>query len=222
MQTAEGTAPKGSESKDTAKSEEVKVKPSVTPADATPESPESNDTAKSEQVDVKASAASANEKSAAASANTLRQLEKLIEESLQVYELENQKSATIDELFNSLKIITQFLSFTVNVHPAIFNASPDTTITLLPQLELVFRKANGKTEIKKLDAFPPEILTKILEYVIPLIVDLIRKEKEYLSEKITFLRSASKQLKQLHNLKESLTSDTEQDKDKEPVVVKEG
>ena len=211
MQTADGTAPKGSESKDTAKSEEVKEIPSVTPADTAPKGSESEVTAKSED---------ANEKSAAASANTLKQLEKLIEESLQVYELENQKSATIDELFNSLKIITQFLSFTVNVHPAIFNASPDTTITLLPQLELVFRKANGKTEIKKLDAFPPEILTKILEYVIPLIVDLIRKEKEYLSEKITFLRSASKQLKQLHNLKESLTPDTEQDKDKEPVVVK--
>jgi len=209
MQTAEGTAPKGSESKDTAKSEEVKEIPSVTPADATPKAPESKDTAKSE---------GANEKAAAASANTLRQLEKLIEESLQIYELENQKSATIDELFNSLKIITQFLSFTVNVHPAIFNASPDTTITLLPQLELVFRKANGKTEIKKLDAFPPEILTKILEYVIPLIVDLIRKEKEYLSEKITFLRSASKQLKQLHNLKDSLGANTAQDK--ETVVVK--
>jgi len=209
MQSAEGTAPKGSESKDTAKSEEVKEIPSVTPADTAPKGSESKDTAKSED---------ANEKSAAASANTLKQLEKLIEESLQVYELENQKSATIDELFNSLKIITQFLSFTVNVHPAIFNASPDTTITLLPQLELVFRKANGKTEIKKLDAFPPEILTKILEYVIPLIVNLIRKEKEYLSEKITFLRSASKQLKQLHNLKESIGTNTTETK--ESVVVK--
>jgi len=214
MQSAEGTAPKGSESKDTAKSEEVKEKPSATSADTTPKAPESKNTDIIEVVKEKTSSVT--------SANTLQQLEKLIEESLQVYELENQKSATIDELFNSLKIITQFLSFTVNVHPAIFNASPDTTITLLPQLELVFRKANGKTEIKKLDAFPPEILTKILEYVIPLIVDLIRKEKEYLSEKITFLRSASKQLKQLHNLKESLTPDTEQDKDKEPVVVKEG
>jgi len=214
MQSAEDTAPKGSESKDTAKSEEVKEKPSATSADTTPNAPESKNTDKIEVVKEKTSSVT--------SANTLQQLEKLIEESLQVYELENQKSATIDELFNSLKIITQFLGFTVNVHPAIFNASPDTTITLLPQLELVFRKANGKTEIKKLDAFPPEILTKILEYVIPLIVDLIRKEKEYLSEKITFLRSASKQLKQLHNLKESLTSDTEQDKDKEPVVVKEG
>ncbi len=148
-----------------------------------------------------------NEDASNVSANTLKQLENLIQESLQVYELENQKSATIDELFNSLKIITQFLGFTVNVHPGIFNAAPDTTITLLPQLELIFRKTNGKTEIKKLDAFPPEILTKILEYVIPQIVDLIRKEKDYLSEKISFLRSATKQLKQLHNLKDAPGSD---------------
>ncbi len=196
MQTAEGTAPEGSESKNTAKSEEVKEKSSSTSANP-------------EEV---------REKASATSANTLKQLEKLIEESLQVYELENQKSATIDELFNSLKIITQFLSFTVNVHPGIFNAASDTTITLLPQLELVFRKANGKTEIKKLDEFQPEILTKILEYVIPLIVNLIRKEKEYLSEKITFLRSATKQLKQLHNLKDAVEVDRAEAK--ESVKVK--
>jgi len=198
MQTTDDTAPNGTESKNTAKSE-----------NAAPEVSESKNTAKSEEVNIEPSAASA---------NTLNQLEKLIEESLQVYELENQKSATIDELFNSLKIITQFLSFTVEVDPQIFNAVPDTTITLLPQLELVFRKANGKTEIKKLDAFSPETLTKILEYVIPLIVNLIRKEKEYLSEKISFLRSATKQLKQLHNLKDSLDADTTVPK--ESVVVK--
>jgi len=202
MQTAEGTAPEGSESKNTAKSE-----------DTAPPAPESKNTAKSGEVDIKASDTSA---------NTLNQLEKLIEESLQVYELENQKSATIDELFNSLKIITQFLSFTVDVHPQIFNAAPNTTITLLPQLELVFRKANGKTEIKKLDAFPPEILTKILEYVIPLIVDLIRKEKEYLSEKISFLRSATKQLKQLHNLKDAIDTETPAPKESGPEIVKGG
>jgi len=215
MQTAEGTAPEGSESKNTAKSEEVKVK-SSSPSASTLKQPEksSNTSAKTEEV---------REESSATSANTLKQLEKLIEESLQVYELENQKSATIDELFNSLKIITQFLSFTVNVHPGIFNAPSDTTITLLPQLELVFRKANGKTEIKKLDEFQPEILTKILEYVIPLIVNLIRKEKEYLSEKISFLRSATKQLKQLHNLKDTMATDkiAAQASVKESVVAKE-
>jgi len=200
MQTAEGTAPEGSESKNTAKSE-----------DTAPKAPESKNTAKSGEVDIKASNSSE---------NTLKQLENLIEESLQVYELENQKSATIDELFNSLKIITQFLSFTVDVHPQIFNAAPNTTITLLPQLELVFRKANGKTEIKKLDAFPPEILTKILEYVIPLIVDLIRKEKEYLSEKISFLRSATKQLKQLHNLKDAIDTNTTAPEESGPAILK--
>ena len=134
--------------------------------------------------------------------NTLAQLENLIEESLQIYELENQKSSTIDELFNSLKIITEFLSFSVTIHPTIFNLPKDTVVTLLPTLEISFRRSNGKTEQKRLDSFTPEILTQILEYVIPQILGLIKVEKVYLTEKITFLRSATNQLKQLHKLKD--------------------
>jgi len=133
--------------------------------------------------------------------NTSKLVESLIDGSLQLFELENQKASTTDDLYTSLKIITQFLGFTVYVDPRVFNLPSDTTITLLPQLDLVFRKANGKTEIKRLDALPPEILTELLENIIPQIVDMIRKEKEFISEKLIFLRSTTKQLKQLHNLK---------------------
>ena len=133
---------------------------------------------------------------------TLAQLENLIDESLQIYELENQKSSTVDELFNSLKIIIEFLSFSVNIHSIIFNLPEDTVITLLPTLELTFRKSNGKTEQKRLDSFTPEVLIKILKNVIPQILGLVKAEKSDLTEKITFLRTATNQLKQLHNLKD--------------------
>ena len=136
------------------------------------------------------------------SSNALNQLENLITESLQIYELENQKASTIDELVNSLKIVTEFLNFTIKINPEIFTLNKDTTITLSPQLELTFRKSDGKTEVKRLDAFSLETLTKILENALPQLVKSIRKEKDYLSKKIFFLRSATKQLKQLHNLKE--------------------
>ena len=137
--------------------------------------------------------------------NTSKLVESLIDGSLQLFELENQKASTTDDLYTSLKIITQFLGFTVYVDPRVFNLPSDTTITLLPQLDLVFRKANGKTEIKRLDALSPEILTELLENIIPQIVDMIRKEKEFISKKLIFLRSTAKQLKQLHNLKEVAT-----------------
>jgi len=127
---------------------------------------------------------------------TSKLVESLIDGSLQLFELENQKASTTDELYNSLKIITQFLGFTVYVDPRVFNLPSDITITLLPQLDLVFRKANGKTEIKRLDALSPEILTELLENIIPQIVDMIRKEKKFISEKLVFLRSTTKQLKQ--------------------------
>ena len=135
---------------------------------------------------------------------TLEQLSTLIQESLQIYELEHQKTSIIDELYNSLKIITEFLSFSVNVHPTIFNLPVETHIMLLPDLNLSIRSKNGKTELKPLSSYSPDAISKILEYVIPQIVELIKTEKSYLTEKITFLRSASKQLSQVNHLREGL------------------
>ena len=142
--------------------------------------------------------------SAETNLGTLEQLSALIQESLQIYELEHQKTSIIDELYNSLKIITEFLRFSVNVHPTIFNLPVETHIMLLPDLNLSIRSTNGKTELKSLNSYSPDAISKILEYVIPQIVELIKTEKSYLTEKITFLRSASKQLNQVNHLREGL------------------
>ena len=137
-------------------------------------------------------------------ANTLAQLNTLIEESMQIYELEDQKTNIIEDLHNALKIITEFLSFSVNVHPGIFNLPPDSNIVLLPNLELIIKLSNGKTETKKFTDYPPETITQIIEYVTPQLIGLIQTQKTYLTEKITFLRTATKQLNTLSQLKENL------------------
>ncbi len=135
-------------------------------------------------------------------ADTLKQLENLIAESLQLYELENQKINTTDELVNSLKVITEYLGFSVNIYPDIFNLPTNTQVLLLPTLHIMIKQSNGKTEQKSLDQFPPEKITQILEFIIPLLVNMIQKEKNYLTEKVSFLRAATKQLKQLGHLNE--------------------
>ena len=139
-------------------------------------------------------------------AKTLTQLNTLMEESLQIYELEDQKTNVIDDLHNALQVITQFLGFSTNVHPGIFNLPPDATITMLPNLKLIVKLINGKTETKKFTDYPPEIITQIVEYVTPQLLELIQKQKSYLTEKITFLRTATKQLSTLSQLKENLPS----------------
>ncbi|MFB5609607.1 MAG: hypothetical protein ACE5Q5_05250 [Nitrosarchaeum sp.] len=136
--------------------------------------------------------------------NTLTQLNTLIEESMQIYELEDQKTNIIDDLHNALAIVTEFLSFSVNVHPGIFNLPSDTTIALLPNLDLVIKLSNGKTEIKQFSDYSPEMITQIIEYVTPQLIELIQTQKTYLTEKITFLRTATKQLSLVSQLKESL------------------
>ena len=137
-------------------------------------------------------------------ASTLAHLNTLIEESMQIYELEDQKTNIIEDLHNALKIITEFLNFSVNVHPVIFNLPSDSNIVLLPNLDLMIKLSNGKTEIKKFTDYPPETITQIIEYVTPQLIGLIQTQKTYLTEKITFLRTATKQLNALAQLKENL------------------
>jgi len=139
-------------------------------------------------------------------AKTLVQLNTLMEESLQIYELEDQKTNVIDELHNALQVITQFLGFSTNVHPEIFNLPPDSIITILPNLKLIIKLSNGKTETKQFTDYAPEVITKIVEHVTPQLLELIQAQKSYLTEKITFLRTATKQLSTLSQLKENIPS----------------
>ena len=139
-------------------------------------------------------------------AKALTQLNTLMEESLQIYELEDQKTLVIDDLHDALKVITQFLGFSTNIHPEIFNLPPDSVITLLPNLKIIIKLSNGKTETKKFTDYTPEVITSIVEYTTPQLLELIQAQKSYLTEKITFLRTATKQLSTLNQLKENLPS----------------
>ncbi len=135
------------------------------------------------------------------SKQTMKRLESLISESLQLYELDNQKANTADELVNSLRVITEYLEFSVNVLPGIFDLPADSTVIILPNLDIIVRKSNGKTETRRLDQLEPEKLTPLLEYIVPLFLNMIQKEKIGMTEKITFLREATIKLKQMQNLK---------------------
>ena len=135
------------------------------------------------------------------SKQTLKRIENLISESLQLYELDNQKANTTDELVNSLRVITEYLGFSVNVLPRIFNLPEDSTIIILPSLDIIMRKSNGKTEKQRLDQLEPEKITSLLEYIVPLFLNMIHKEKTSMMQKITFLREATTKLKQMQNIK---------------------
>jgi len=140
--------------------------------------------------------------------NTITQLNHLVSETLQIYELENQKINSINELYNSLKTITEFLKFSINIHPLIFNLSEDTVILLIPNLDIIFKKSNSKTVVKSFSDLPPDVVIKVLEYMIPQIVELINTEKSDLTNKVTFLREITKQLHNSHMLTEHITTET--------------
>lgn len=130
----------------------------------------------------------------------LKYMETLVDEALQLYELDTEKTNIVDELYNSLKVITNFLGVSVDLHPTILNLPAETRIILSGSLDVLITKPNGKSEQKRLDMFSLDEIISILQYAIPTIINIIRTERTQMNEKITFLRTTTKQLRELHDV----------------------
>jgi hypothetical protein len=124
----------------------------------------------------------------------LRGTDLLVDESVQIYELESEQGSVIDELYNSLKEITEFLGFSVELPASIFNESSDSKITLTPSLDIVIKKGNGKVEQKRLDEFTTKKIAEILKNSIIPIIELCKTEKIIQNKNITFLKSVTAKL----------------------------
>ncbi|MBA4453571.1 MAG: hypothetical protein H2B05_01325, partial [Nitrosopumilaceae archaeon] len=119
----------------------------------------------------------------------LKSTDLLVDESVQIYELESEKGNVIDELYNSLKVITEFLGFSIDLPSKVFNESENTKITLTPSLDILIKKENGKIEQKRLDEFSTKNIAQILKNSIMPIIELCKNEKIVQNQNITFLKA---------------------------------
>ncbi len=142
----------------------------------------------------------------------LKSTDMLVDESVQIYELESEKGNVIDDLYNSLKIVTEFLGFSVELSSKIFNEEENTTITLTPSLDIVIKKANGKVQQKRLDEFSTKKIAEILKNSIMPIIELCKNEKVIQNKNITFLKAVSTKLEKIQKINsESKNSESKDD-----------
>ncbi len=130
----------------------------------------------------------------------LKTTDLLVDESVQIYELESEKGNVIDELYNSLRVITEFLGFSVDLPVNVFNEQADTKITLTPSLDIVIKRANGKVEQKRLDEFSTKKISEILKNSIMPIIELCKNEKIIQNQNITFLKAVTKKLEKIEKI----------------------
>ena len=130
----------------------------------------------------------------------LKSTDMLVDESVQIYELENEKGNVIDELYNSLKVITEFLGFSIELPSKILNEEENTKITLTPSLDIVIKKANGKIEQKRLDEFSTKKIAEILKNSIMPIIELCKNEKIIQNKNITFLKAVTTKLEKIKKI----------------------
>jgi hypothetical protein len=95
-------------------------------------------------------------------AEAIKSMEDLVNEAIQVYEIDKEKTNIIDDLYNSLKIITSFLGFSVDLHPGLLNLTPESRAILTPSLDVLIIKPNFKCEQKRFDQLTLEETTNIL------------------------------------------------------------
>lgn len=130
----------------------------------------------------------------------LKNTDLLVDESVQIYELESEKGNVIDELYNSLKIITEFLGFSVDLPPKVFNEDDNTKITLTPSLDIVIKKSNGKVIQKRLDEFSTKKIAQILKNAMTPIIELCKNEKIIQNKNITFLKAVTRKIEKIQKI----------------------
>jgi hypothetical protein len=154
-----------------------------------------------------ASENSVNEDSLAAA---VKAMEDLVDEAVQVYEIDKEKTNVIDDLYNSLKIITSYLGFSIDLHSGLLNLSEPTRAILTPSLDILIIKPNFKSEQKRFDQLTLDETTNVLRYAIPTIISMARSDRIIKSKKISFLREGTKKLKRLpsSNAEDMIVTDT--------------
>lgn len=130
----------------------------------------------------------------------LKSTDLLVDESVQIYELESEKGNVIDELYNTLKVITEFLGFSVDLPPKIFNEDENSKITLTPSLDIVIKKSSGKVETKRLDEFSTKKIAEILKNSIMPIIELCKNEKIVQNKNITFIKAVTSKLDKIQKI----------------------
>lgn len=130
-------------------------------------------------------------------ASAVKAMEDLVDEAVQVYEIDKEKTNVTNDLYNSLKIITTYLSFSVDLHPQIINLPENVRVILTPDLNLFIMRPNFKSEIKRFDQLTLDETSNVLKYAIPAIISMARADREIKNRKISFLREGAKKLKRL-------------------------
>ena len=149
--------------------------------------------------------------------DALKTTDLLVDESVQIYELESERVNVVDELYNSLKSVTEFLGFSVTLPSNIFNFPNDSKVTLTPSLDIITIHSNGKEEEKRFDQLPVSQIIEVLKHSIKKIIEHTKKEKEIQNKNITFMKSFSEKIakiQKIDNIDDSETIESEQNGDK--------
>ena len=106
-------------------------------------------------------------------AAAVKAMEDLVDEAVQVYELDKEKVTVIDDLYNSLKVITTYHSFSVDLQPQLLSLAENFRLILTPSLDIIIIKPDFKSETRRFDQLTLDETANVLKFAIPAKISMV-------------------------------------------------
>ena len=137
-------------------------------------------------------------------ASILADIDSMIDQTLQIYELTSKESDIIDSIGSSISIMLSTLKLSLSLPQTIFhNDFPAIKSAVLnSNAEIIIMQANGNIVTKKFNELDSTQVLNVIKEIVPKLNQRAEAKKVEVTEKITTLKKVAKQFQRLKAMPE--------------------
>jgi hypothetical protein len=132
------------------------------------------------------------------SSDILKSLDSLVEETLQIFEFNEEEEVTIGQIFDTISVMLTQIKTNVPITPSLLGPGNSIKSAVLAQDgRLVLTYRDNEVRYRKISEFPPSVLLEIMADLFPKIKNAATMYKKNLEERLTFYRAANRRMKKI-------------------------
>ena len=137
-------------------------------------------------------------------ASILADIDSMIDQTLQIYDLTSKESIIIESIGSSISIMLSTLKLSLSLPQTIFhNDFPAIKSAVLnSNAEIIIMQANGNIVTKKFNELDSSQVLNVIKEIVPKLNQSAEAKKVEVTEKITTLRKVAKQFQRLKAMPE--------------------
>jgi hypothetical protein len=137
-------------------------------------------------------------------ASILADIDSMIDQTLQIYELTSKESDIIESIGSSISIMLSTLKLSLSLPQTIFHSDFPAikSAVLNSNAEIIIMQANGNIVTKKFNELDSSQVLNVIKEIVPKLNQSAEAKKVEVTEKITTLKKVAKQFQRLKAMPE--------------------